>query len=313
MLLKKYILGAVLASNFVLPAVQENITLPSTYARVSQVNEDTIAKHKEAIAKELQLNSAVQLFSKGAAGIAATAACLMWFNDISFVTGDELRTMRRCTGVIKAIAESEAFQHNPAVRDALIGATQPASGWGRTFGTLLGNMALTMTLQHFVLKYIAKIFHEQTISWYVQEKTLLATLAEQISVLQPEIDVLKLGKALVTRESCDTYVTTIVEMHNNLAEQVEQIVGYMRYCIEAASEKSSRIIKEKNIGSALLSRVSFAAGALKSSLDDYNQASSDDQRILAICSMFDTVQQLMRQVTSSIKQFKFVEQKMQQA
>ena len=281
------------------------------------LNEDHIKGFEEKIRNELEWNNNVRFVAKGAGCVAGLAACLMFFNDFSIVTGDELRSMRNCVPVMHAVADHYIFKDNEAVQNALVGIgdkQQSSGGWGSFFGRLACQMAFTSFFGYISQRLMSGIFYDQSVKWFVREKTLFADVEEQLQALKADINNLKLGRALVTQVDCDRYVETILTLHNTVAEQLEQVVAYMGYKAGSFPMTTVGALKPgAAIGGYLKARIQEFSDQLNGLAATYKGLSKKEERIIMIASMFDGLELLISQVASNISDFALVEKKMQKA
>lgn len=288
--------------------------------KAQSLDELRITDYQTKIGNELEWNGNIRFMAKGAGCVAGVAACLMFFNDFSIVQGEELRFLRqdysRLASFVKTIAETDQFKDNKVIQDiqANGGNVQATGGWGSFFGRLAGQMAFSTFFSYVSQKIISGVFFEQSVKWYVQERTLLADLDKQLQDLKPDINTLKLGRAVVSQADCDHYIATVLLMHNEIAEQLEQIVAYMSYKVSKFPQTKVGLLSAGSTTYMYLkNRVQSVADKLNASLGAYKDAVKKDERILIIGDMFDNVQLLMTQITSNVSQFALVEKKMQKA
>lgn len=280
-------------------------------------DEERIKNYHEEIRSEFERNSNIRFVVKGAGCIAGLAACLMLYNDFSLVTGDELRSMRSCIPVMHAVADHYIFQNNDEVQQALVGVggkQASTGGWGSFLGRLATQMAFTTFFGYVSQKILSGIFFDQSIQWIVQERTLLPDVEKQLQDIKTEVATLKLGRAHVAHEDCDRYVLTMVSLHNEIAQQLERVIGYIGYKVSTfpVTEVGSLNVGDTAAG-YLKGRIQAVTIELNKSLAAYKNVSKNDERILIISTMFDTIQLFMNQIKSNVSQFELLEKKMRKA
>lgn len=270
------------------------------------LDKDRIESYEKKICDELEWNKSVRFVAKGAGCVAGLAACLMLYNDFSIVPGDDWRHLK--SEVARLAAKISHIQGCDVGESASSG-----GGWGSYFARQLGMMAFTSLVGTAAQKFYSNVFHKQSIKWFVLERTMLRDIEQELQVLKADMENLNIGKAFVAVSDCDRYVETILGVHNMIAEQLEQMVGYMRYKVSKLPMVSAGLLGRATTGTYLTNRIAFVAGVLNDAVAKYKLCSTNDERTFIINIMFDAVQQLMLQISTAVAQFELVEKKMQQA
>lgn len=284
------------------------------------LNDDRVNGYEKNIRSELERNNNLRFMAKGVGCIAGLTACLMLYNDFRLVPGEELHSLRqdysRLASFAKVIAATDPFKNNEELQNIQSsgGDLQAGSGWGATIGRMLGQMALTSFVGYVSQKIMAGVFFEQSVKWFVQERTLLPDVERQLQDLKLDVNTVKLGRARVAQEDCDRYVETMMGMHNEIAEQLEHIVAYMGYRVSTFPQTTIGALSAKaTTGGYLKSRIKSVADQLNASFEQYKKCVKKDERVLIIITMLDDIQLLMSQIVHNVSQFALVEKKMQRA
>jgi hypothetical protein len=261
----------------------------------------------EHITQEMRTNGTIRFATKAVAGCGALTALYLYLADFKIVQGDEIRLLRN--GYAKFDLAYKALENlglladlSQADKDLAITASS-GGGWGSFLCRQLGFMTLSLGVSKLFEKCMTQIFYKKRISWFVQNRTLLPSLHKQLDVLKVDLDNLSKGVTLVSQEACDAYVQTIVEVHNNLVAQFEQIIGYVRYCIAALDEDNKKAASGVTIETYLNGRAGFVAKYINKELAAYKELDDRDKQVLSIRSMFDAIYQMMLQANSAIEQF----------
>jgi hypothetical protein len=279
-----------------------------------RLDNDRIEQFRKKIAEEFAWNTGVRCVAKGAGCLVGLAACVGLYSNISLVQNDQLATMYLNNSAVQAMLASDVFKDNKSVQDAagFFKASETQSGWKgsmMSWGSTLFRIVFPLVLSPYIGYLSQKFFYDPTIIWFVQQKTVIPTLQEQLQTLKADLDAGKSGRIGFSISDCNRYVEMILTLHNTLVDQLEQVIGYMRYKISILPLHIIGSLGADTAGTYLYNRVAAVADLLQNESAVHESNAPIDMRILSIGIMFDAVQQLMLQVSSNVAQFKVLEKK----
>ncbi|MEX0849846.1 MAG: hypothetical protein WD055_06460 [Candidatus Dependentiae bacterium] len=265
------------------------------------------------INKEINTNAWVRCVAKGAVGVTMLAACCLLFKDITFTTGVHLNKIQEQTLENKAVLQIVISKFPDLFKDKNLAefVTDKKEGWGSTILGFATGFACNTAFGFIYSTIKSKVFYDQTIQWFVKDKTMLPRIYEEIKTVKTDIDFLKQGKHVISKIQADRYVNMLVGLHNNIVGQLEQVIAYLRYKVTALNLKLTDIQGNVWIADFLFARINAVAQKLYDAEQLYVMQQKEEERVLTICQMFDTIEQFSLELNSSLGQFALLEQKIQ--
>ncbi len=285
--------------------------------QVALANQDRIVAHKDDLSLHLYNNSWVRLFTKGALGATAIAACYTMFKGFSIVPSSDLNAIReqagKNAGQIAILIEYIKNNNSDAINDEVINNAfrSTGGGWGRFFANTVASLGCGAAFQYASQAILTKVFFDPTIEWFIQEKTSMPTLYKEIETLnQAVISPVMSGQYVLTDYQRQKYIHDVIALHAKLVHLSEKIIGYLDY----KALTSDLILSDKQggaISSYLLTRINHGQEGVASKLHvlnaSYGVQQTDEEKVSVLCSMFDEVHKFSAELMNAIKMFATLE------
>jgi hypothetical protein len=282
-------------------------------AQVAFAQEDQINMNRVQINKEINTNAWVRCAAKGAVGATMFAACCLLFKDITFTTGAHLKKIQEQTLENKAVLQIVIGKFPDLFKDQdlIEFMTEKKEGWGSTILGFATGFVCNTALGFIYSTIKSKVFYDQTIQWFVKDKTMLPRIYEEIKTVKTDIDFLRQGKHIISKIQSDRYVNALIGLHNNIVDQLEQVIAYLQYKVAALNLKLTDTDGNAWIADFLFARINAVAQKMYDAKQLYITQQKEEERVLTICQMFDTIEQFSLELNCSLGQFDLLEQKMQ--
>jgi hypothetical protein len=247
---------------------------------VAFASKTTIEQLQAKVAQDLYQTYIVKNVIKGALGAGCVAACYLCHRDYKIVP-------------------------LAAIKNEIISTPY---GWWDTFwnfGTLVCQGVVVNYAQYLLS---IKIFHDCSIEWFSQYRTSLGALYEELEALKVDIEYIKQQLMPVTTYQADHYAYSFIHMHNAFVAEVEKLLSYMQYKSHCMQVQHAHLHGDAYIGSYLYQRMQDTAQQLHDIREQYSACSTDEDRVMEIIKMFESIQSLSIELNSCVASFKRLEE-----
>ena len=208
---------------------------------IAKIDESVVKDHQKSIARTFMLKRYARYGAKGAGFLSAAYILYTWqfggSGETSINTQELQKQVKDLSMSVAAMLHVLAEQHPTAhkeVQKTLADNVKPGRSW---FG--LGKTILEWTFipvgVSALNSVMDKIFHEDTVEWFVTSQTKLQRRFEELSEYADGFD-----KAFsFETEKKQAYARALVRTLNTVVRSSEKLLGYMQYQMTTFNEQST--------------------------------------------------------------------------
>lgn len=265
--------------------LQSEVQLPIGHDKIPMIevafaSKTTIQELQTKVAQDLYQTYILKNMIKGALGAGCIAACYICHRDYKIVP-------------------------LAAIKNEIVSTPY---GWWDTFWNFGALVCQGVVVNYAQYLLSIKIFHDCSVEWFSQCKTSLGAIYEELEALKVDVEHIKQQLMHITTYQADRYAHSFIQLHNAFVSEVEKLLSYMQHKSHCMQIQNIHLHGDTYIGSYLYQRIQDTAQQLHEIREQYIACSTDEDRVMEIIKMFESIQSFSIELNSCVASFKRLEE-----